>query len=211
MQAVLQDQPRLPIGSAYGYSNNGYVLLGAVIESILNKDYFTAVEELVYRPAGMRQTSHTSTDRLGRNDARGYTKGCSARPPSQCTPQPKWEPVSGGLRGTPAGGVYSSVPDLLQFTRALRTGRLVRPNTLKLMTRRHVDEMPPGGPIEGYGYGFGLLRVNGVETFGHNGGTRGATSQLDMVSKPALTTIVLTNVDNAQRAVSGILRRALLA
>lgn len=210
MEVVLQDRPKSEPGSAYSYSNNGYVLLGAVIEQLTGKSYFQAVSDLVYSRAGMRHTAHTTLDELGPGDARGYTNGCFARPPSQCTAKPLDEVSGGGLRGTPAGGVYSNAPDLLRFSQALRAGKIVRPATLDLMTRRHVDGMPQGGPIDGYGYGFGLLRIGGHETFGHNGGTPGATSQLDMLPTPALTMLVLANADSGQRPVSGLLRRSLL-
>ena len=79
------------------------------------------------------------------------------------------------------------------------------------MTQRHISVERPGGPIDGYGYGFGLLRIGGHDSFGHNGGTIGASCQLDMLWMPDLTIIVLTNLDGAQRQASSLMRRALLS
>jgi CubicO group peptidase (beta-lactamase class C family) len=209
MVAVKQDRPSFQPGAAYAYSNNGYVLLGAVIQAVTGMDYFQAVEELVYRPAGMRHTAHLTLDDLGADVARGYTAGCLARPPSQCTPSAPRQ-AAGGYRGTPAGGAYSTLGDMLRFSTALRAGRLVRPATLELMTRRHVEIARPGLPMDGYGYGFGLLNIHGRGSFGHNGGTPGATCQLDIFSQSSLTLVVLTNIDGGQRQASTLLRRALL-
>jgi len=78
------------------------------------------------------------------------------------------------------------------------------------MTRRHAAVANPGAPIDGYGYGFGLLRMNGHETFGHNGGTPGASCQLDLLHDPELSILVLTNGDGDQRRASSILRKAVL-
>jgi hypothetical protein len=99
---------------------------------------------------------------------------------------------------------------MLRFSKALRAGRLVRPDTLRLMTRRHVEVARAGAPVDAYGYGFGLLNVHGRESFGHNGGTPGASCQLDLFSQPSLTLVVLTNIDGGQRQASTLLRRALL-
>lgn len=210
MEAVVEDRPKFAPGSAFSYSNNGYVLLGAVIEAVTRRDYFSQVRDLVYARAGMRHTSHTALDQLRPGDARGYTNGCFARPPAQCAARPMEEVVDGGLRGTPAGGVYSNAPDLLRFAQALQSGKIVRPSTLELMVQRHVDSTPPGAPIDGYGYGFGLLNIGGFATFGHNGGTPGAAGQLDMLDKPNVAMLVLSNADSGQRPASSVVRRATL-
>ena len=54
-------------------------------------------------------------------------------------------------RGTSAGGGYSTVGDLIRFSEALRTGKLVSPQLLEEATRTQVAM----GPGAGYGYGFG--------------------------------------------------------
>jgi CubicO group peptidase (beta-lactamase class C family) len=208
---VREERPAFDPGSAFLYSNSGFVLLGAVIERVTGRDFFEVLETDVYRSAGMKRTEHLRLDRLGTGAARGYTRGCFARPPSACTPTELREVTEAGLRGTPAGGGYSTVGDLVSFAHALRSGKLVRPDTLELMTRRHVGVARPGGPIDGYGYGFGHLRIGGRETFGHNGGTAGATAQIDLLKDEPLTIVVLTNSDTGQRLASAITRKALLS
>lgn len=209
MAIVRADRPAFAPGAEFLYSNNGYVLLGALIEAVTGRDYYDAVSRLVYGPAGMKRTAHLTVEELKAGVARGYTAGCFARPPSMCTPGPAVEARDSlGFRGTPAGGVYSTANDLLAFARALHAGRLVRPETLALMRRPHVEMTRPGGPQDAYGYGFGIVRVGGRELFGHNGGTPGFGAQVDMASDAGLTMIVLTNLDGGQRGSSAALRRA---
>jgi CubicO group peptidase (beta-lactamase class C family) len=207
--ALVRDEPlQFEPGSRYAYSNSGYVMLGAVIERLTGRDYFEVVADEVYRPGGMRSTGHFALDDRTPGKAVGYTNGCFARP--NCT-STDWTDATGiwGVRGTPAGGGYSTVDDLLRFANALKAGRLLKPATRDLFIARHVAMDRTGGPIDGYGYGFGDKLVKGLRTIGHNGGTPGATAQLDMFETRPLTLVVLTNYDGAQRPVSALLRREL--
>lgn len=196
-------------GAQYAYSNSGYVLLGAVIEKLTGRDYYEVVDEQVYRPAGMTRSGHDLRDRTAPGTAVGYTNGCFARP--DCEPGAWTDARSAwGRRGTPAGGGYSTVDDLSNFAVALKAGRLLKPATASLFMARHASIGRPGGPHDGYGYGFGDKLVKGLRVVGHSGGTPGATAQLDMYVTRPLTMVVLTNRDAAQRQVLGLLRRELI-
>jgi len=206
---LVRDEPlQFEPGSRYAYSNSGYVMLGAVIERLTGRDYFEVVQAEVYRPAGMASTGHFLVTDARPEKAVGYTNGCFARP--NCT-SGDWQDATGvwGVRGTPAGGGYSTTDDLLAFANALQAGKLLKPATRDLFTARKVAMDRPGGPIDGYGYGFGDKLVKGLRTIGHNGGTPGATAQLDIFETLPLTLVVLTNHDAAQRPVSALLRREL--
>src|ERR1043165_5912121 len=45
-----------PPGEKFQYSNAGYMLLGAIIEKLSGQDYFSYVQEHIYKPAGMNDT-----------------------------------------------------------------------------------------------------------------------------------------------------------
>lgn len=191
-------------GARYGYSNNGYVLLGAVIEGLRGRDYYAAMRRHVLGPAGMDATGWPTEAELTSAHARSYTNGCAMRP--NCAPEP-WKPFWGG-KGSPAGGGYSTVDDLFHFEQALRAGKLLKPQTLRTMLEPKVRMDRPGGPQDAYGYGFGRLTVAGRPAWGHNGGTIGAGAQLDSAEDGSLTMVVLTNQDGALRPALAALRKA---
>lgn len=195
-------------GERYEYSNSGFTLLGAVIQKHAGKDYYTAMQEQVFAPAGMTGTGYPTRDNASAGLALPYTNGCFGRAPNQCTPG-DWRdatPVS-GRRGGPAGGAFSTAGDLLAFVEALKSGRLLRPDTLNRLKAEQGRMTRQGGPIDAFAMGFGRLTVHGQPTWGHNGGTIGAQAQVDVFEDAPVTLIVLANQDGAQRPASAALRR----
>lgn len=115
-------------GERRQYSNNGYVILGKIVEVISVQDYYEYVRENIYKPAGMMNTDHYELDIPMPNLAIGYTRmDAEGRP----------VPVPGprrnnffiiGVKGSPAGGGYSTVEDLLRFDVALHEHKLLGPD-----------------------------------------------------------------------------------
>jgi D-alanyl-D-alanine carboxypeptidase len=113
-------------GERYQYSNNGYVLLGKIVEAVSKTNYYDYIRENIYEPAGMKDSDHYELDAPVPNLATGYTRI-----------DEQWRPVPGprrsnlfiiGVKGSPAGGGYSTVEDLLRFDIALRENRLLGPD-----------------------------------------------------------------------------------
>jgi CubicO group peptidase (beta-lactamase class C family) len=170
-------------GTRWQYSNTGYLVLGRIIEIVTGQDYYEYVREHVARPAGMVDTDAYELDRVNPNLAVGYQKvftdaGVEYR-------NNLFEHV---IRGGPAGGGYSTVEDLFRFARALRAGRLVRPETFALITSPKPELGSPR-----YGYGFG---INPDGSVGHTGGFPGISSAL-AVYPDDLTVVVLSNYGGA--------------
>lgn len=193
----------------YLYSNSGYVVLGAIIERVTRRDFYDVMRDDVFAPAGMTHTDYPLRGVTGEDLAVGHGNGCFARPRDQCEPQP-WAPVTAGPgRGGPAGGSYSTASDLNAFASALRQGRLLRRDTFDAMKAPRTRFDLPGGPLDGYGMGFGRLTVHTHRTWGHNGGTPGWGAQIDCSEDVAINLVVLCNLDGGQRPASAALRRAL--
>lgn len=208
---ALVREERIPADydGAYRYSNSGFVVLGAVLERVTGRDFYEHLQAAVFAPASMGYTGYPIRGDGARNLATGYENGCFMRPPGQCTPRP-WAPAAGGAaRSGPGGGAYSTAGDLDAFAQALRGGRLVRRETFDLMKTARSRMNIPGGPLDGYGLGFGRLTVNGRATWGHNGGTIGWGAQMDCVEDAPINLIVLANQDGAMRPGIAALRRAL--
>src|SRR3954454_14201315 len=105
-------------GSSYSYSNSGYVLLGAVIEKATGMPYGEYLRSHVLKD--LHDSSYCGTSAIVPRRVRGYT-------------------TSGGRfvnarhvdmsQGYAAGGVCSSVRDLLRLQEALHHGKLLAKST----------------------------------------------------------------------------------
>jgi CubicO group peptidase (beta-lactamase class C family) len=94
-------------------------------------------------------------------------------------------------RGTPAGGGYSTVGDMLKFGNALTTGRLLDAAHLKALTTGGIKG--PDGTF--YRYDFGGRTAEGVKFIGHAGGAPGMNGELRVFPDDGYTVIVLANRD----------------
>lgn len=174
-------------GERFAYSNYGFLLLGAIIEAVTGQSYYDYVEEHIYAPAGMRATASLpeAVDVPGRSI--GYT---AQIPGSNGVLQPNTDTLP--CRGTSAGGGYSTVGDLIRFSEAVRTGKLVSPQLLEQATRPQMTM----GPGAGYGYGFATNQVNGTRAFGHSGGAPGMSANLMVFPELGYEVAVAANMDS---------------
>jgi CubicO group peptidase (beta-lactamase class C family) len=112
--ALIARRPlRFAPGTSYGYSSDGYAVLGAVIEHVTRMPYWEAIRRRVLDRAGMHETDVSVLRPLVRKRASGYAQ------------------TFGGYENalhigvTPAGGLYSTLHDLYRFDRSLYGDSLV--------------------------------------------------------------------------------------
>jgi CubicO group peptidase (beta-lactamase class C family) len=96
------------------------------------------------------------------------------------------------VKGGPAGGGYSTAPDLVKFHQALLSYKLLDKAQTDLITTGKVDM--PGG-MGRYGYGFGDMRAGGKHSVGHNGGAPGIAANFEMFPESGYTAVALMNTD----------------
>lgn len=171
-----------PPGQRFAYSNSGYTLLGMMIEKVTGREAEAEIRRRVITPLGLSDTY-----------LEGFEPGQAARVPRRyqfATPQyraaagmaPSFTEVQPGLLDTGAtnlsvewvaGGMISSPRDLVLFARALRGGRLLKPESLAFM-----QQWGPG--FAGMDAGHGLFRIHSGEAavIGHTGGVLGFTAVL---------------------------------
>ena len=184
------DQPLLfQPGERMSYSNAGFMLLGAIIEKVSGQDYFNYVREHIYKPAGMNDTDAYELDHDTPNLAIGYT---NENDEGRFIPGPRANNLFlHVVKGGPAGGGFSTAPDLLKFANALMGH--------KLLSQRYTDIVTTGkvvaSPGVKYGYGFFCAEVNGKRTVEHSGGFPGINSQLEIHLDTGYTIIVMSNYD----------------
>jgi CubicO group peptidase (beta-lactamase class C family) len=123
-------------GKTFAFSNTGYLLLGAVIEKASGRDYYDYMDNEIFAKAGVAAgfLHNTEEERTDRGFALGYR-------PDEST---NWSSLP--IRGTPATGAYATAPDLLSFHKALATGALAKPETLKrlVISGPNAGQTPPG-------------------------------------------------------------------
>ncbi|MEU5159199.1 serine hydrolase domain-containing protein [Streptomyces sp. NPDC020875] len=196
--------PRFAPGTRFGYSNDGYWLLGAVVAAVSGRSYYDYVREEIFTPAGM-----TASGFLTRPDVRSRTD----------VARPYWSRPSGGERvdftttpafgfiGGPDSGAYSTAPDLLRLAEAVRAGTLLHPAYTELITTGKVPVPPrgadtPAGEREYAGYGFHEFVTAGLRLYGHPGGGPGTATNIDIDDESGWTVIALGNYDTGTAAVA---------
>lgn len=150
-------------GARAQYSNEGFVVLGAVVEAVSGQDWYAYVQSNILDRAGMADTGYPTRAELGPREATQYlfasddALGFGPR-----------APLAGvglsGSRGVSCGGGYSTAADMIAFLRALRDGRLVSREVLEPFVTQS-----PGG-LANYGLGFQLRGEGAQRMVGHSGG-----------------------------------------
>jgi CubicO group peptidase (beta-lactamase class C family) len=200
MGLVKNDSLQFEPGTRWSYSNTGMLVLGKVIEKVSGQDYFEYVREHIARPAGMTNTDAYELDRVNRNLAVGYER--------------EGEDASGPIyrnnifmhviRGGPAGGGYSTVGDLTRFAEALESGKLVKPESVRLLTTPKPELASPE-------YGYGFVVEAGGRIVGHSGGFPGINSQLDIYVGDDYTMAVMSNYGGGAQPIIDKARSLLFA
>ncbi len=178
---LIGDSQLAPAGR-FTYSNSGYLLLGLIVQRASHESYYAFLRREVFDRAGMTHSGCFHAAHLPRDTAIGYTGNAA----NTMTLPPL---------GTSAGGCYSTVGDLLRFANALQSHRLVSASLTRALTTPKVTL----GPMQRYGYGFGLRYGAPGEppTIWHNGGSPGVGAEIDINPKLGTTVVVLANRDYA--------------
>jgi CubicO group peptidase (beta-lactamase class C family) len=130
-----------PAGEGFAYNNGGYVVLALLVERAGGTNYHEQVRRRVLEPAGMADTAFLRSDELPARAARGYLALDGLRTNALHLP----------VVGVGDGGAYSTAADLHRLWEALHSGRIVSPDTVRLMVTPHSD-----WPSESRRYGLGF-------------------------------------------------------
>ena len=166
-------------GTQYRYDNQGYVLLGMIIERVTAKPWATDLMERFTIPLGLTSTRACDATAIIPHRARGYDTQNGAVINA---------PFFGFTQAFSAGSICSTVGDLARWNFALHTGKVVSDASYQLM-------ITPSGAATAGRYGFGLMvdTVGGHTLIKHGGSIPGFATANGWVTGEALSVTVLAN------------------
>jgi len=180
-------------GTRWEYCNTGFILLGAIIEKATGNNYLDYIKEHIYDPVDMDNTIVFDRNKTLSNLAMSYEK-------VQEEGKAFWRKTAyaGKIKGSPAGGGFSTVDDLLRFAEALRSDLLISSESKELL----MSVKARSSSIE-YGYGFIIESSRKFgRIVGHGGAAPGVSSNFRMFVDRGYTLIILSNYSEASLPVS---------
>jgi len=198
--AYLNNLDMVPLaepGRLFNYWNDGWALLGLVIERTSGTTYERYVEEHILGPAGMTESTF---DIRGREDGPDTSRLFQHRKRDDGSVEsydagPWWDaPVM-----TAAGFLRSTTHDMLRYMEIYRTGGSV--DGTRILTEASVREMTTPriwcdtGVM--YGYGLMLSDYRGHRLVGHGGGIKGVSAWVVAVPDADVTAVGLANLTGA--------------
>lgn len=178
----------------FRYSNVAYSLLGEILESVSGRSFGSLLRTKIITPLGLATSWPDLEPAARRALATGYR---ASRPGEE---RPAVDHVL-ARSVAPAGGLISTVPDLLKYQRAHLPGdtRLLSEHSKREMQRTQWQR--EGEPH--YGLGWMTWHIDGLRVVGHSGGFPGFTTKVAFSPDDALCAAVLTNA-NSLFAAKGI-------
>ena len=208
----LTDQP----GAKWTYNNNAINVVGRIIEVASGKPYADFMEERLFDPLGMTNTtfwpSPDHMDVLAKPYGKDKQTGALVEAKNSRFSEPLHDPKRTPY---PAGGLYSCAKDLGKFYQMLLNGgelagkRYLRAATLKQMTTNQLGDLPKVSFAPGMRTGLGFHIVGepqevteslSVGSFGH-GGAFGTQAWIDPVRKRAYVLLIQrTDLKNSDQS-----------
>ncbi len=169
-------------GSRYAYSNSGYFLLGMIIEKVSGKSYPEFLAERIFKPLAMNDSAYEGFERGSKKRVEGFVKANNAYMVAQKVDMSV--PFA-------AGALVSTVDDLARWDAAITAGKLLKPETWK---KAHSAYTLNDGKTIPYGYGWSVVKLQGVDAVSHTGGIDGFVSYAIRVPSEQVFVAVLRNV-----------------
>ncbi len=140
-----------PKGERFQYNNSGYVILGLIIEEITKTPFDDYLKQAVFEPCEMLDTGYFELDRLPENCANAYVFDTH-------TNEYYSNIYSVDVKGSGAGGAYTTVKDIDKFWVSLFEGKLLSKEMLETMLKVQSSDANSY-----YGYGVWLLKKNEID------------------------------------------------
>jgi CubicO group peptidase (beta-lactamase class C family) len=182
--------PAFKPGEKFDYNNNGYILLGYVIEKVSSQSYEAFLRENIFAPLRMADSGYDHHESILKNRAAGYFRHDDR--------------VGGELfnavyidtsQELSAGGLYSTTENPWRLDQALYDGKLLSQKTLETMFTPVTGSY---GPAPTYAYGWFVNKQLNHRAISHPGGVPGFTSIFTRFPDDKVLIVLLGNLENSQ-------------
>jgi CubicO group peptidase (beta-lactamase class C family) len=193
-------------GELWTYCNAGFDLAGRAAELVTGKGFEALMRERVFGPLGMARATYFPDEAILHAVAVGHQKAeGSGSLPAVSSPWPI------PRRSNPAGGVSTTVGELLRFAKMhiqlgeLDGNRVLSRDSATAMQERQTE----ADPFRTWGIGWSRREIDGVQIIEHNGATNGFTARLTIVPSRRFAIALFTNHNDGSPAHSKISEVAL--
>ena len=220
VMAYSQKPLKFAPGSRWEYCNSGINTLGRIIEVVSGRTFAECLEQRIFKPLGMKDTTFWPRSSQAARLAKSYQPAKDGRGLEETD---IWF-IKGNLddrtrTAFPSGGLFSTAQDMFRFYQMVLNGgtangkRLVSSESVALMTRAQTGDLKAGF-TEGmsFGLGWGVVKQpSGVTamlspgTFGH-GGAYGTQGWVD--PKKDLILVLMIQRAKLQNADASPIRKA---
>ncbi|SNR56607.1 serine hydrolase domain-containing protein [Lutibacter flavus] len=177
-------------GTGYDYNNFGYLLLANIIEKVIGQSYANFMEQTVFKPAGMKNTSIAFFNSLNQKAQPYFGLGMDKFKKLNASFHPSW------LQG--AADMNSTTVDLFKFMQALDNGTLLKSESMnKLYTATQamgVNEMASG-------LGWVIDKKGDEKWIYNNGLLPGYASVMGTFSEKNIKIIILSNATSVNPVI----------
>ncbi|MGN6640759.1 MAG: serine hydrolase [Mucilaginibacter sp.] len=180
-------------GTDWKYSNQGYQLLGEIIEKVSGMTYYQAVRHYIFTPLHMTHSGFDFTHLKNKDKATGYWTWPENGKTEEAT-------LIDSATSYSAGSIYSTVSDLYKWHRALQSYRIVRKALMDQAYKPFRNH---------YGLGWFVDSLYGKRVVSHSGDTWGFKSNVARVTEDDICVILLNNIEDEE--MRGPLTNNLLA
>jgi CubicO group peptidase (beta-lactamase class C family) len=176
---VFRDEPLdFQPGENWDYTNEGYMVLGYLVEKISGQSYPDFLMENIFKPLGMNDSGPNSNVAIIPHRASGYLPGADAMENAE-------RPNFTGA-GLASGGIYSTTEDMLRWENGLFGGKLLRPASLRKMTTPFKHD---------YACGLYVRHVDGRLLIDYDGNNIGFNAQMAYYPEDELAVVILANLN----------------
>ena len=177
-------------GEDWDYSNYNFSLLGLVIEQVSGRDYAAYVRDELAAPLGLAGTGYCEDGSPVPGRGQDYQSGVK-----RVSPTPYWKDP----RFFAAGGLCSTVLDLVKWESALESGRVI---SLAMLQAMRTPARVSDGSEADYGYGTRLGFTGRHRKLGHTGGGLSNKAVLARYPDDDVTVAVLLNTERTNARVT---------